>query len=138
MGYENEDNGKSNIILKAGSYFLVTHTIQEKISPFNLPIMHVYMRQIEIGFAKNVGLWLDDNLFKEVNNQKWLSLAKFNCFDKNIRIVQKSHSLTAAAWIQSKFFEVTLHTCNIFKVIQDKVRANETKIICDPNGTFDY
>ena len=73
-----------------------------------LEVKHVYLRQIEIGLGRNVALWLDDNLFQasrqSVKNLEWLSTVKFNCFDKNIRVVLKQHSITAAAWVRSIFF----------------------------------
>ena len=58
MGYLNEDGDKSNVMMEAGSYFLITHTCFDRESA---DILHVYMRHVEIGLGRNVALWLDDN-----------------------------------------------------------------------------
>lgn len=60
MGYKIVDPLKqlnSMIVMKAGSYFLITHVdLQEEEG-----VQHIYMRQIEIGFSRNAAMWLDDN-----------------------------------------------------------------------------
>ena len=60
MSNEITIKNEKSILIKAGSYFLITHT-QMEFESGEQYTLHVFMRQIEIGFAKNVMLWLDDN-----------------------------------------------------------------------------
>ena len=41
----------------------------------------MYIREIELGFGKNVVFWLDDKLFDDLNESKgWMRWAAFNNF----------------------------------------------------------
>jgi len=81
-------------------------------------ITHVYCREIELGFGKNVVFWLDNNLFEEFNESKeWIRWASFNNFQQNVKFVCKTHSEFAVAYMRSEFFRISLIMCKRYKMI---------------------
>jgi len=85
--------------------------------------MHIYIREIELGFGKNVVFWLDDNIFDDINESKdWIRWATFNNFQQNVKFVCKSHSEFAEAYFKSEFFRISLLMCKRYKMIQNKTR----------------
>ena len=57
--------------------------------------------------------------------EKWIRWATFHCFQKNIKIILKSSTATATAYLQSEFFKLSLSICQTYKMIQNKSREEE-------------
>ena len=87
----------SNVILfPSGTEFLVCKREQVGMS------LHIYIREICLGFSKNVLLWCDDKLgsTEYIKFHRWLRLK--NNDDKELEItshVHKSNSSVARAYI---------------------------------------
>ena len=54
------------MVFQAGSEFLVCKREEELIE--GQKILNVYLREIQLGFNKDVVLWLNDKLFDKVGN----------------------------------------------------------------------
>lgn len=87
---------------------------------------------MNLGFSRAVAVWLDDNIYGQdmgQKNQQWIKYNKFKNFEKNPRYVTASHTLIALAYMESIFAKIALDVSYTFKMIQDKVRFNETDLI---------
>lgn len=101
-------------------------------------ITHIYLREIELGFAKNMVLWVSDDLEGDQlalfqSAQRKAEHNDVNGFDAHY--VYKTNSNVARAYMYSSIFKVSMHLCDSFKVIQNLERLNENDINVD-NGAL--
>lgn len=68
-------------------------------------------------------MWVDPN--QEGENQELVEKLIKRCFTKNIKIILKSSSITAWAYIYSEFFRISINICKKFKIITNKSRIDD-------------
>lgn len=111
-----------NVILFAsGSEFLVCK--REIIGE----ALHIYLREICLGFSKSVVLWCDDKLASNeyFKYHRWLRMKNIDDEDDMTAHVHKSNSSVAKAYIKSDFFKLSVAMCKSFRFLQSAERANE-------------
>lgn len=114
----------------SGCEFLVCNVVEDVISG----VTNIYLREICLGFAKNVILWIADDLTddKLVLHSKALRKQEHNDntgFEG--QYIMKTSSNIARAYLHSPLFKLSLHMSDSIKLIQNLQRLNENDINVD-------
>ena len=120
----------NTILFPSGSEFLVCKRTDDAVSG----ITHIYLREIQLGFAKNTVLWLSDDLEEAQLALFQKAQRKAEHDDVNgldMQYVFKTNSNVARAYMYSSIFKVSMHVCDSFKVVQNLERLNENDINVD-------
>lgn len=113
------------VLFRSGTEFLVCKREQRG------SVLHVYLREVNLGLGKNVVLWCDDGT-KETSFLKvhdWIRTKSYQ--DKEsfqTQYVFKSQSLIAKAYCRSQFFILALQMSVKFRFIQNLTRKSENQI----------
>jgi len=59
----------------------------------------------------------------------WIRWNSFNNFKQNIKFITRSMTVIAMAYFRSEIFRVSLNMSKRYKMIQDKTRVNEKRIL---------
>ena len=86
---------------------------------------NIYLREIELGFSKNVVLICDDKCATSsiLKEKLWMKLGQYN--GNNTSYILKSRSVLAKKYFESIFFRMALAQCSSFRIVQNTNRENE-------------
>ena len=94
--------------------------------------MHVYIREVCLGFGKNVVLWCDDGIVTNSNYLRlhdWVQRRQFKDREcMQTQYVYKTQTLVAKAYIQSVLFRLSLSIAENYNFVQNLTRKNENAI----------
>lgn len=110
-----------------GTEFLVCKRVEDRRSG----VLHVYLREICLGWSKNVVLWCDDKVVNGdgfANIRHWTRLKEHEDLDEELWTlshVLKSSSVLTRQYLKSQFFEISLAICHNLRFVQNAKRTNE-------------
>lgn len=119
----------ANVVLfESGTEFLVC---RKEVDAQNSDLHHIYLREINLGWRKNVIHWLNPQGQDNFVIDKFFRHAQFWDTLKDSQMMHKSHSLTSMAYFESPFFKISLEVCDNFKFVQTASRENENEMLVD-------
>ena len=120
--YSKQSSDENTVLFGSGTEFLVCKKVFNK----EKNRYDIYIREVQLGLGQNVILWTDSNMFKDggENEENIAQLIK-KCWSANIKIILKSSSKTAWAYIYSEFFRISINICKKFKIISNKARRQD-------------
>jgi len=117
-----DEKCKNTVLFAGGSSFLVCK--REDIDG----VAHIYLREVCLGLSRNVIVWVDENVHGEAMGHIHRLIKNAIHDDERSQYahyILKSQSITAKAYLNSVFFEATMHLGDNFKFVQNLKRENE-------------
>ena len=95
-------------------------------------VLKIHLREICLGFSKNVVLWCDDEITTSsilLRHSDYLAYQQFRDQEcMQTQYLYKTHSILTRAYLDSIFFKISLQIAENIVFVQNITRKNENMI----------
>ena len=126
-----DHNFEDTIVFIAGTEFLVCKREQVYDNLLGVMTHHIYLREVQIGLGETNFLICDDKIYATWghNNFDYIRRQQYEMYGQNIKFILKNNSQIALAYFRSEFFRISLAICKTFRVMQNKTREHDDKVL---------
>ena len=127
---ENQDM-EQTIVFMAGTEFLVCKREEQYDYKTDSIILHIYLREVQIGFGEQIFLWCEDKIYDnwQQGGFDYIRRLQPEIFEHNVKFIFKNNSQITMSYFRSEFFRISLAICKSFKVIQNKTRVMDDDVL---------